>query len=90
MAESQTAATGDEWMDLGDAAAALGFDPVTLLRLIQDGDFPAIQIRGAKRTAHRVPRALVKAARAVVFAGGQVELREFARRWAAASVEAVA
>lgn len=89
MAESQTAAA-DEWMDLTDAAARLGFKPLTLLRLIRDGDFPVIQIAGRERTTHRLPRALVEEARRVVFAGGQVELREFARQWAARNSEAVA
>ncbi len=95
MTEGQLVATAepaDEWMDLGVAAARLGFDAGTILRLIQDGDMPAIQLRGAKRTAHRLPRSLVEEARRVVFTGGQVELREFGRQWAArnAAPEAVA
>ncbi len=86
------AESADEWMDLRVAAAQLGFDAGTLLRLIQDGDMPAMQVRGQKRTAHRLPRSLVDEARQTVFAGGQVELREFARQWAArnAAPEAVA
>lgn len=80
----------DEWIDLGVAAPRLGFDTATILRLIQDGDFPAMQVRGRKRTAHRVPRDLVEKARRVVFAGGQVELREFARQWATRNAEAMA
>lgn len=72
-----------EWLDLSAAADRLGFDPDTILRLIQDGDMPAMQLRGAKRTTHRLPTALVDEARRTVFAGGQVELRDFARRWAA-------
>lgn len=84
--------SADEWMDLADAAPRLGFDAGTILRLIQDGDMPAIQLRGQKRTAHRLPTALVNEARRRVFTGGQVELREFARQWAArnATAEAVA
>jgi hypothetical protein len=57
---------------------------VTILRLIQDGDLPAIQVKGTVRTSHRLPRRLVEEAYALVMAGGQVELRGFARRWAAA------
>jgi hypothetical protein len=76
--------TGDaDWMDLADAAARLGFDAGTILRLIQEGDIPVMQLRGARRTAHRLPTALVNEARRTVFAGGQVELREFAKQWAA-------
>jgi hypothetical protein len=49
-----------------------------------------MQVRGKQRTAHRVPRDLVEKARRVVFAGGQVELREFARQWAALNAKAAA
>lgn len=81
----------DEWVDVGEAATRLGFDAGTILRLIQEGALPAIQIAGRARTAHRLPRSLVEEARRVVFAGGQVELREFARQWASRNVaEAVA
>lgn len=81
-----------DWIGLADAALALGFDSDVILRLIRDGDMPAIQIRGKRRTAHRLPRRLVDEARRMVFTGGQVELREFARQWSArnATTEAVA
>lgn len=71
------------WLEVADAASRLGFDADTILRLIRDGDVPAIQIAGKVRTAHRVPRCLVEEAYAAVMAGGQVELREFCRRWKA-------
>jgi hypothetical protein len=92
MTNGQVVAITDEWVDLTVAANRLGFDSATLLRLIQEGDFPAIQVRGKgrKRTAHRVPADLIEKARRIVFAGGQVELREFARQWAAQNVKAVA
>jgi len=79
-----TALNGD-WIGLADAAVALGFDSDVILRLIHDGDMPAIQVRGRgkSRTAHRLPARLVADARRLVFSGGQVELREFARQWAA-------
>lgn len=83
--------SADEWMDVGVAATRLGFDAATLLRLIEAGDMPSIGIKGAQRTARRIPRLLVEEARRAVFAGAQVELREFARQWAARNVaEAVA
>ncbi len=86
-----TESADGEWIDVGDAAARLGFDAATLLRLIEDGDMPWIGIKGRQRTARRIPRLLVEEARRVVFAGGQVELREFARQWAARNAaEAVA
>jgi hypothetical protein len=44
---------------------------------------PAMQVRGAERTTHRLPRRLVDEAYAAVMSGGQVELREFARQWSA-------
>ena len=75
--------SADEWMDLADAAPRLGFDAGTILRLIQDGDIPVLQVAGRKRTANRIPRALVDEARRLVFAGGQIELRAFARQWSA-------
>jgi hypothetical protein len=73
----------DEWVDVGVAATRLGFDAGTILRLIQEGALPAIQIAGRARTAHRLPRRLIDEAYAAVMAGGQVELREFARQWSA-------
>lgn len=74
-----------DWVGLADASLALGFDSDVILRLIHDGDLPAIQVRGKgkSRTAHRLPARLIAEARQLVFAGGQVELREFARQWAA-------
>jgi hypothetical protein len=90
MTNGQVVAIEDEWMDLTVAANRLGYDSATLLRLIADGDLPVMQVRGKQRTAHRVPRDLVEQARRVVFAGGQVELREFARQWAALNAKAVA
>lgn len=77
------AESASEWVDLGYASARLGFSQVTFLRLIQDGDMPAIQIAGTVRNAHRLPRRLVDEAYAAVMAGGQVELRAFARAWSA-------
>lgn len=73
----------DEWIDLADAAPRLGFDPATLLRHLQAGGLPVMQLRGERRTAHRIPRDFVEQARRIVFEGGQVELREFARTWGA-------
>jgi hypothetical protein len=73
----------DEWVDLSYASARTGFSPLRLLRLIQDGDMPAMQIAGGERKSHRVPKRLVDEAYAAVMHGGQIELREFARQWAA-------
>ena len=73
----------DEWVDVVAASKRLGYDSATILRLIQDGDIPVLQVAGRKRTANRIPRALVDEARRLVFAGGQVELRAFARQWSA-------
>jgi hypothetical protein len=79
-----TVLAGD-WVGVADASLALGFDSDVILRLIHDGDLPAIQVRGKGkgRTAHRLPARLIADARQLVFSGGQVELREFARQWAA-------
>jgi excisionase family DNA binding protein len=95
MTDGQIAARegiADDWMDLADASDALGFDSDTILRLIHDGDMPAMQIRGKRRTSCRLPRRLVDEAYAAVMSGGQVELREFARQWSARNAvpEAVA
>jgi len=92
MTDGQGAAIADDWMDLAEAAPALGFDADTILRLIHEGDMPAMQIRGKRRTSCRLPRTLVEEARQRVLAGGQVELREFARQWSARNAipEAVA
>lgn len=94
MADAQVTAPAidGDWIGLAEAALALGFDSDVILRLIHDGDMPAIQIRGKSRTAHRLPRRLIDEARRMVFTGGQVELREFARQWSArnATAEAVA
>lgn len=85
-------AASDEWVDLNYAAARTGFSPLALLRLIQAGDMPAMQIAGGERKSHRVPKRLVDEAYVAVMRGGQVELREFARQWAARNAvpEAVA
>lgn len=89
MSESRSAtAESDDWVDVGYAASQLGFSDVTILRLIQDGDMPAMQVAGPKRLAHKLPRALVEEARRAVFAGAQVELREFGRQWAARNAAA--
>jgi hypothetical protein len=87
-----TAESADDWLEVTHAATRLGFDADTILRLIRDGDMPVIQIAGKVRTAHRVPRRLIDEACAAVMAGGQVELRAFARQWAARNAlsEAVA
>ena len=82
-----------ELVDLGYAAEKTGFDEYTLRRLIDSGDLPAMQLANATgdRTFRKVPRALIDAAHAVVMSGGQVELREFCRQWAARNAtEAVA
>ena len=80
------------WVDLAYASDRTGFSEVAILRLIAEGDMPAMQVRARKRTTHRIPRLLVDEAFAAVMAGGQVELREFARQWVArnATTEAVA
>lgn len=72
-----------EWVDLGYAAERTGFDEATLRQLIEDGDMPAMQVAATsrKRTFRKVPRRLVDEAYAAVMAGGQVELRSFARAW---------
>lgn len=82
----------DEWVDLGYMAGKTGFDELTLRRLIDSGDLPAMQVASNARTFSKVPRCLVDEAYAVVMSGGRVELREFCRQWAArnAAPEAVA
>ena len=89
---SRASAESADWVDVAYASDRTGFSDVAILRLIQDGDMPAMQVRAAKRTSHRIPRRLVDEAHAAVMAGGQVELREFARQWATRNVtsEAVA
>jgi hypothetical protein len=76
-----------EWVDLGYMADKTGFDEVTLRRLIESGDLPAMQVAGAQRTFHKIPRRLVDEAYAAVMAGAQVELRAFARAWSARNAE---
>jgi hypothetical protein len=80
---SRASADAADWVDVSYASERTGFSAVAILRLIQDGDMPAMQVRGAERTAHRLPRRLIEEAYAAVMGGGQVELREFARQWAA-------
>jgi hypothetical protein len=80
---NRASAEAVDWVDLTYASERTGFSSVAILRLIQDGDMPAMQVRGAERTTHRLPRRLVDEAYAAVMAGGQVELREFARQWSA-------
>jgi hypothetical protein len=79
---------------LGYASEKTGFDEVTLRRLIDSGDLPAMQVAGAAgdRIFRKIPRRLVDEAYAAVMAGGQVELRAFARAWSQrnAATEAVA
>jgi hypothetical protein len=72
-----------DWVDVSYASERTGFSSVMILRLIADGDMPAMQIKASERTTHRLPRRLVDEAHAKVMAGGQVELREFCRQWAA-------
>lgn len=73
----------EEWVDIAYASKRTGFSSVMILRLIDDGDMPAMQIKRARRTTHRIPRRLVDEAHAKVMAGGKVELSTFARQWAA-------
>jgi hypothetical protein len=81
----------EDWVDIAYASDRTGFSDVLILRLIQDGDMPAMQVRSKRRTAHRVPRRLFDEAYAAVMSGAQVELREFARQWSARNAaEAVA
>lgn len=83
----------EDWVDISYASGRTGFSDVLILRLIQDGDMPAMQVRSKRRTTHRVPRRLFDEAYAKVMSGGQVELREFARQWSArnsGAAEAVA
>jgi len=80
---SRASAEAADWVDVAYASRRTGFSAVAILRLITDGDMPAMQVRARKRTTHRLPRRLVDEAHAAVMAGGQVELREFARQWAA-------
>ena len=77
-----------DWVDVAYASRRTGFSAVAILRLIQDGDMPAMQVRSFKRTSHRLPRRLVDEAYAAVMAGGQVELREVARQWSARNATA--
>jgi len=84
-----------EWVDIRYMAEKTGFDDVTLLRLIDSGDLPVMQVASnPQRTFHKIPRRLVDDAYAAVMAGGQVELKAFCRSWSARNaadpVEAVA
>jgi hypothetical protein len=82
-----------EWADLGYMAEKTGFDVITLRRLIDSGDLPAMQLAGSSRTTHKIPRRLADEAYAAVMRAGRVvELREFCRQWAARNAipEAVA
>ena len=81
-----------EWADLGYMADRTGFGEMTLRKLIEDGDLPALQLAGSSRTSTRVPRRLVdEAYAAVMHAGRVVELRDFCREWKARNAaEAVA
>jgi hypothetical protein len=72
-----------EWVDLGYMADKTGFDEVTLRRMIDSGDLPAMQVASTQRTFHKIPRRLVDEAYSAVMAGGQVELRAFCRQWSA-------
>lgn len=81
-------AESPDWVDIAYASDRTGFSNVAILRLIADGDMPAMQVRARQRTAHRIPRRLVDEAVAAVMAGGQVELREFARQWVARNATA--
>jgi hypothetical protein len=73
-----------EWADLGYMAGKTGFDAMTLRRLIEAGDLPAMQLAGSARTFSKVPRRLVdEAYAAVMHQGGRLELREFCRQWKA-------
>ena len=72
-----------DWVDVPTASRRTGFDASSILRLIEDGTMPVMQLAGPERTSHRLPRQLIEDARAAVMAGGQVELRDFARTWAA-------
>jgi hypothetical protein len=89
---SRASAESADWVDVAYASERTGFSDVLILRLIAEGDMPAMQVRASARTTHRLPRRLVDEAYAAVMAGGQVELREFARQWSArnATAEAVA
>lgn len=80
----------EEWVDIAYASKRTGFSSVMILRLIEDGDIPAMQIRRARRTTHRLPRRLVDEAHATVMAGSTVELGAFARQWAARNSAPVA
>lgn len=88
---SRASSESADWVDIAYASERTGFSDVLILRLIDDGDMPAMQVKARSRTAHRLPRRLVDEAYAAVMAGGQVELREFARQWSARNaIEAVA
>lgn len=80
---SRASASAKDWVDIAYASERTGFSSVMILRLIEDGDMPAMQIKRARRTTHRIPRRLVDEAHAKVMAGGKVELGTFARQWAA-------
>ena len=81
---TETATRSPEWADVGYAARRLGYGRKAILQLITDGILPVMALAGEERTSHRIPMRFVEDARAAVFSGGQVELREFARQWAAA------
>jgi hypothetical protein len=80
---SRASVNAADWVDVSYASKRTGFSAVAILRLIAEGDMPAMQVRARKRTTHRLPRRLVDEAHAAVMTGGQVELREFARQWSA-------
>lgn len=75
----QAVAEEEAWVDVAYAAARLGFSAVTIWRCIRAGAIPMIRAG----QAIKIPREFVEDARAVVMAGGQVVLSEFAQQWSA-------
>jgi hypothetical protein len=90
MPERSTSVADDDWVDTAYAGARLGFSTVTIWRMAKAGLIPSMRAGSARR----IPRLFVEDARAAVMSGGQVELRDFARQWAAqgtpAAIEAIA
>jgi hypothetical protein len=78
-----TAKPDGDWLTPGAFAEGLPFSTSLINQLCNEGVMPSMSIAGAKRSTHWLPRRLADDLRATVMSGGQVELRDFCRTWAA-------
>jgi hypothetical protein len=80
-----TAKPDGDWLTIGAFADLLPFSSSLINQLCNEGVMPSMRIAGAKRNTHWLPRRLADDLRAAVMSGGQVELRDFCRTWAASN-----